>query len=363
MITRQETLLDFLGAPSVQLVIPVYQRVYAWSTRQCDQLWADVMRAGRTGAAHFAGTVLYAHEPEGEAGAERLHIIDGQQRTATLTLLLAALRDYLDESDLAIGGTTAESITQRYLRAPAAPDAPDGTPAPARLAPPAAPDAVPAPKLLLSRVDRATLSAVLEKAELPEEDDLSANVIGNYRHFREKMGDRFAAEDAAALWGGLQRLVVLAAELEDEDRAQLIFESLNSKGMPLSTADLVRNLLLARAGYDEQTYLYNRYWAPVEHRYGEEGGQARLAAALHGWLAVTAPKLRVSSADDVYAAFKTYMEDIYRGSLEELLRGLSGFCTTFDERSRAAGSAAAQRHSQNANSIENTIAAKKLFGD
>ncbi|WP_165172051.1 DUF262 domain-containing protein [Adlercreutzia sp. ZJ242] len=348
MIIRQETLLDFLGAPDTQLVIPVYQRVYAWSTRQCDQLWADVMRAGRTGATHFTGTVLYAHEPGDAAGAEHLHVIDGQQRTATLTLLLTALRDYLGESGLTLEGATAEGITQRYLRAPGMPAASDGTPA---------------PKLLLSRVDRATLSAVLEKTELPEEDDLSANVISNYRRFREKMGERFDAEDAAALWGGLQRLVVLAAELEGEDRAQLIFESLNSKGMPLSTADLVRNLLLASASYDEQTRLYDRYWAPVERMYGEEGGSARLAAALHGWLAVTAPKLRVGSADEVYAAFKTYLEDIHRGSLEELLRGLKGFCTTFNERSQSSGSATAQRHSQNGNSLENTIASKKLFGD
>ena len=92
MLTKQEMFLDFLGAPSTQLIIPVYQRVYAWDHTQCDTLWADIERAGRAGSAHFIGTVLYATEPGNSEAARRLDIIDGQQRTATLTLLITARR-------------------------------------------------------------------------------------------------------------------------------------------------------------------------------------------------------------------------------------------------------------------------------
>ena len=119
MRVHQEALRDFLGKPAIQLVIPVYQRVYAWSQRQCDDLWSDIMRAGRTGASHFMGTVLYAIEPgtdrTGEAG-QRLDVIDGQQRLATITLLLCALRDWLAEGDTA-SNIDAQAIDQRYLHA------------------------------------------------------------------------------------------------------------------------------------------------------------------------------------------------------------------------------------------------------
>ncbi len=47
MITDQESFLDLIGAGEAQLVIPVYQRVYAWTERQCDTLYDDALRAGR----------------------------------------------------------------------------------------------------------------------------------------------------------------------------------------------------------------------------------------------------------------------------------------------------------------------------
>ncbi|RDB63776.1 hypothetical protein C1878_02970 [Gordonibacter sp. 28C] len=343
MLTKQEMFLDFLGAADVQLVIPVYQRVYAWTERQCDELWADVRRAGRTGSAHFVGTVLYA--PEAGAGdvGRRLDVIDGQQRTATLVLLLAALRDHLRDTGTALEGIDAQGIDRRYLHVAGSSGA---------------------CKLVLSRADRATMAAVVDGAEPPGEDDRSANVMANYERFRSNMGGNFTTEHAEELWRGIRRLLVIAAELDDEDRPQLVFESLNSKGMPLTTADLVRNLLLVNVGYDEQTRLYERYWAPVEQLFGEDPNAVRLNAALHGWLAVTAPRLHVGGKDDVYGAFKTYLEDVHKGTLEELLRGLKGFCETFAAKSQSTGTSRAKEHAAWANGkVEGIISEKRLFGD
>ena len=237
MRIRQEALLDFLGNPAIQLVIPVYQRVYAWSQRQCDDLWNDIMRAGRTGASHFVGTVLYASEQgTGEAG-QRLDVIDGQQRLATITLLLCALRDWLAEGGAA-SDIDAQAIDQRYLHE----SGPDRT-----------------PKLLLSRNDHPTLAALIDHAPMPAEGDASSNVISNYERFRAKMANDFGSNDAEALWRGLGLLLVVGAQMDGQDRPQLVFESLNSKGMPLTTADLVRNLLLVGVSYAEQTRLYEQY--------------------------------------------------------------------------------------------------------
>lgn len=343
MLTKQEMFLDFLGAPGTQLIIPVYQRVYAWDKRQCDTLWADIERAGRNGSAHFVGTVLYVTEPGAEGIERRLDVIDGQQRAASVTLLLTALRDWMVDTGSALEGATADDITRRYLHVDGAEEL----------------------RLVLSRVDRATMQAVVEGAELPQdEEELSQNVAGNYRLFRDRMNDGFGPKDAQAIWDGLQRLLVIAASLDGDDRPQLIFESLNSKGMPLTTADLIRNLLLVNAGYDEQTRLYEQYWAPIERLYADDPGSQRLNAALHGFLAVTAPKLRVGGKDEVYSGFKTFMEDVYKGSLEELLIGLKGFCETFAAKSNASGAAKAQAAASFGTSRPaGLIADKKLFGD
>lgn len=344
MLTKQEMFLDFLGAPSTQLIIPVYQRVYAWDREQCDTLWSDIERAGGSDTAHFIGTVLFATEPGDDKAQRRLDVIDGQQRTATLTLLITALRDWMRETATALEGIDADALTSRYLHV----DDADG-----------------ASKLVLSRVDRKTMEAVVEGAELPsDEEELSQNVVNNYRLFREKMGDGFTVQKAQIIWNGIRHLLIIAASLDGDDRPQLIFESLNSKGMPLTTADLIRNLLLVNAGYDEQTRLYDLYWAPIERLYADDPGSQRLNAALHGYLAVTARKLHVSDKSQVYAAFKTFMEDVYKGSLEELLIGLKGFCETFAAKSSSAGARRAQAAADFGNSKpKDYIGQRHVFGD
>lgn len=77
--------LSLLGASTVQYVIPVYQRKYAWEEKDCRILWDDIIRAGKQQRSHFVGSVL--HIPEGESnitGMKKHLVIDGQQRMATL---------------------------------------------------------------------------------------------------------------------------------------------------------------------------------------------------------------------------------------------------------------------------------------
>lgn len=336
MKTRQDALLNFIGASGTQLLIPVYQRRYSWSHKQCDVLWDDTLRAGNAGSAHFVGTVLYSvEESEGEI-EQRLDIIDGQQRTVTMTLLLTALRDHLAETGRTVDGMDAAAIEARYLHIG---------------------DTL---KMELGRMDRLTAHAVMNKTELPGEDDLSTNVADNYEHFKAKL-DATDEATLAALWRGMNLLLVVLAEMEDDDRPQLIFESLNAKGMPLTTADLVRNLLLVSASLEDQNRLYAEYWEPIEQLYGGDDGSTRLNAALHGWLAITAPKLRVKDKDQVYSAFKLYLDTVENRNLEEILIGLKGFCETFAVKSAAAAGKPKQMDWDTKRSGQ-LISEKKLFG-
>ena len=339
MKTGQQLFCALLGAPDTQFVIPVYQRVYAWGSKQCDTLWNDILRTGQRNVPHFIGTVLIAEE-ESPDNLRCIDVIDGQQRAATITLLIAALRDYLSERDLSIGDVDADFIDRTFLFS--------------RSNDPC--------KLHLASPDQPTLRAVLNRSDLPEDDDLSENVVANYRRFRQKMESSF---DVATFWRGLNQLLVIVADLDEDDRPQAVFESLNSKGMPLTTADLARNLLFIGIGYDEQSRLYAQYWEPVEKLCENDDAAVSLNAALRGWLAIKAPHLRISDKDDVYAAFKSYLQNDYHGQTEELLSGLSGFLRTFAAKTQAAASQRQDDHMTwgTGGRTKGLLADRKLFGD
>src|SRR5262245_39740433 len=106
-----------------QFIIPVFQRDYSWGTKNCLQLWSDIVRVGsdKAAKAHFVGSVVYIEAEETSAGISRWLLIDGQQRLTTMTLLLAALQKKMlatEPSDLdAESGDlpTAEAISDSYL--------------------------------------------------------------------------------------------------------------------------------------------------------------------------------------------------------------------------------------------------------
>lgn len=395
MITKQMTFLEFLGMPDHRFMIPVYQRVYAWTEKQCEQMLSDILHAGRNHTSHYIGTILFASEASsvergqasdrGEDGAgdcgtemdgsQEIDIIDGQQRSVTLSLLVAAFCRYVEKTGHSDDscGLDAPSIRERYLLVGAS-SGEDGHEKEQELQ----------PKLELSVDDAPTYAAILCGETIPEGDDLSANILRNYQLFCAKLGAPFEEQeedaparpgaalsgqqtiDVEALWEGLQRLEIVSAELEEDDSPQLIFESLNSKGLPLTTADLIRNLLLVDLPLEEQSRLYSQYWEPIEELFADDPASQRLNAALHGWLAISAPQLHIGSPDEVYGAFKTYLEDIHAASIEDLLIGLSGFCQTFAARSNSSSAKVARSHTQMGwgdGKVEGLISEKHLFGD
>lgn len=306
MKTRQQSLVDFIGSEDVQFVIPVYQRVYSWNEVQCRELWRDTLRAGTLGSEHFVGTVLYSVE-EQQGASRQFDIIDGQQRMTTLVIMLAAFADFLQDAGLKFDGIDPSLIRGRFLFTGVAGEQ---------------------PKLVLSRADRDTLTAVLSGGELP--DQVSERVVENYRLFRMLMdeGGQFGAD---VFWRGAKKLFAIVAELDDDDSPQLVFESLNSKGMPLTTGDLVRNTLLVGASHKEQGRLYHEYWEAIERALGDDPDSTKLNAAVHGWLAIRFPRAHIHDAGEVYDVFKSYIVDVYDGSIEDLLEELKGFCELFGE--------------------------------
>lgn len=337
MEVTQTTILDLLSDSANGLAIPSYQRVYSWTTRQCEELWLDVLRAGRDSRPHFTGVMLFEGEgadsfggedprdgsPYGGVGSGRIDVIDGQQRLTTLTLLLLAFARHLGkEGAPSVSGDAAravctvdglphpEEIAKRFLLVPSA----EGS----------------EPRLLLSREDDATLRAELLGGELPLHP--SQRVMGNLSYFEERMAD--PAFDACRFWDGVGRLFVLVVHADSALDAQEVFESVNSKGLPLSLADMVRNYLLLEEDLDEQERLYDEYWFEAESLFYPDPASLKLNSAIKAWLSIRFRQARIGSPEQVYHSFKRYVEDEFKGTRESVLKELRSFCFMWREQYR-----------------------------
>src|SRR6266567_2418119 len=165
MKATEARLLDFLKrAP--QLTIPIYQRTYSWTPRECGQLWEDILRAGRGEdvAAHFIGSIVYIEKSLYQVmGPTPLLVIDGQQRLTTASLLLAALARHLVGEPVA--GFSARKIRNYYLLNPEE-EGEGGF------------------KLLLTQTDKDTLLAVVQGKAMPPNPSL--RVRENFEFFDAK---------------------------------------------------------------------------------------------------------------------------------------------------------------------------------
>ena len=337
MEVTQTTILDLLSDSANGLSIPSYQRVYSWTTRQCEELWLDVLRAGRDSRPHFTGVMLFEGEgadsfggedprdgsPHGGNGSGRIDVIDGQQRLTTLTLLLLAFARNLGKEGVpSASGDAAravcavdglphpDDIARRFLLVPGA----EGS----------------EPRLLLSREDDATLRTELLGGELPLHP--SQRVMGNLSYFEERMAD--PAFDAGRFWDGVGRLFVLVVHADSALDAQEVFESVNSKGLPLSLADMVRNYLLLEEDLDEQERLYDEYWFEAESLFYPDPASLKLNSAIKAWLSIRFRQARIGSPEQVYHSFKRYVEDEFKGTRESVLKELRSFCFMWREQYR-----------------------------
>lgn len=317
MKVTQSGFLDFLGQEGMRLAIPAYQRLYSWSEVQCEELWLDVLRAARAGRSHFLGTVLYCAAPRGDRGdgARCFEVIDGQQRVMTVSLAILALAQHLEAhpNDQSGGCVEGRALRARYLIMG---------------------EAVPGPvaaKLVPARHDSPTYEAALEGGAL----DPASPIARNLGFFRAKMGeDGF---DPLQLLAGLRQLAVVLVEVGDSLEAQPIFESINSKGVPLNVADMVRNYLLLAESHDEQARLYEEYWKPSQEMFAPDPGSLKLNVGIKSWLSIRLKGARILSAEQTYSSFKRYVEDAYQGDKEPILRELRGFCLMWAESYRYHG--------------------------
>ena len=289
-----------------QFSVPIFQRRYSWKKHHCEKLWDDVLRLGENSnsLSHFLGSIVYiALKVNNASRVRELHVIDGQQRLTSLTLLLAALSRAVEEQNVDIG-ITPEELSDYYLNVRRTDEL--------------------RYKQLLTQHDKDTLIRLLdgndeswfritnqsnkgnliqllEDRELPA--DAAPRLVENYRFFEAKL----KSADLKAVYVGIQRLRIVDIVLDrPDDNPQLIFESLNSTGLELSQADLIRNYVLMGQERDFQNRLYETYWLPMEQRFGDQ---------YTGWFDsfvrdyLTLETRQIPKINSVYERFKVYIQE------------------------------------------------------
>ena len=283
MKATEANFLEFLKK-SPQFVIPIYQRTYSWTERECRQLWDDILRTGDNDAvsAHFIGSVVYIEKGLYQISSQKpLLVIDGQQRLTTMMLVLEALARQLGDGE-PVDGFSAKKLRNYYLLNPLE-------------------DGERAFKLLLTQTDKDSLLAAVQQRPWPVEHSL--RLKENFAFFEHRV--KGLRQDFVALCKGLAKLVIVDVSLSrEQDNPQLIFESMNSTGRELSQADLIRNFILMGLEPAHQTRLYEDHWRPMELAFGQEAYGAHFDSFMRHYLTVKSGD--IPNVRQVYEAFKTH---------------------------------------------------------
>ena len=234
-----------------------------------------------------------------------LLVIDGQQRLTTLSLLLIALARAAKDNTAASLNFNEKKLLGLYLTNQFS-------------------EGELYYKLLLTQGDKKALMQLVDDVDHAKATLSPDRLLVNYEYFEKQL--RQENVDLNTIYAGISKLTTVFIALGAEDNPQLIFESLNSTGMALPQADLIRNYILMCLNSHEQTKLYNKYWFPMEQQFNQGGDSSSFDRFMRDYLTV---KLgTIPNIDKVYAEFKTYHRNV--GLLtEELVKDVYKYAQYF----------------------------------
>lgn len=230
---KKEYVSKFLSDEGQKFIIPEYQRPYRWGIDECETLWNDILEVFGNGediSEYFLGSIV-AYQ-----NSDELEIIDGQQRITTLTLLFRAFyehfqtegenvkQDYIKgfgsciwEYEIDVG----LDFNQSHLISKVAIDS----------------DQEALDFILKSKIDFANTNPNIQKSRY----------IANYSFFHKKISD--FKQNRALQWESfckmflLKKIFVLLVVCDSQESAMTIFNTLNSRGLPLSSADVLKGYI------------------------------------------------------------------------------------------------------------------------
>lgn len=291
-----ETTLNKLLNTSRQFIVPIFQRNYSWQKNQYEQLWFDILRASKFKEKqnHFIGSIVYIDMGTPAGRPQQLLLIDGQQRLTTISILLCAIKDYVQKFNLETKLINLAKIKNQFLYNSDEIDE----------------DRY---KLLLNVQDKETYIKLIDNTIFTVNKP-ATNIIKCYEFFYERIEDfikQYGQIDE--IYAGIFKLSLVSISLDkDSDNPQMIFESMNSTGKDLSQTDLLRNYLLMDLTPEKQTRLYKTYWKPMEELFGEDiykNDVNKFDYFIRDFLILKSDTGYICKINNVYENFKRYYLD------------------------------------------------------
>ena len=238
MKATETTILKFIGGEDKIFIIPPFQRNYAWTTEECEELFDDILTAVKNNKNHYLGNIIYYEgENDGASFSENI-LIDGQQRVTTILILLCAIRDVISDEE------TKRKINRKFLKNEDVD-----------------PDDLYRVRLKQTDYDDGCFKKLINGTLDSNE---KGKIAENYRRFKDLLlGSEI---DPKQIFEKIPKLEVVEVNLQTNEllTVQKIFEKINSTGKPLSAADLLRNYLLISDSVRKQRKLYTDYWVKIE---------------------------------------------------------------------------------------------------
>jgi len=297
----------FLSSTKTQFVIPVYQRNYDWDVEHCKRLLDDIIEVGSNEkqTSHFIGSIVYVHDDTYTTSRiAELIVIDGQQRLTTITIIYLTiywLAKKLNKESL------VNEIVETYLINKFASEE-------EKL------------KLRPTENNDKALKYLLRNDANEKFSDYS-KLIDNFNYFKEKIVE----ENHQIVLRGLSKLMFVEISLDRQnDDPQRIFESLNSTGLDLSQADLIRNYILMGLNRIDQNKIYQNYWEIIEKFAKDEIlNISKVSDFIRDFL--TFENKRIPNKDKVYLEFKKKYPIKNILELEQNLLVIKGFVKHYNK--------------------------------
>lgn len=269
-------LVELINANKRTFNIPVYQRNYDWKEEHCERLFKDIENIAKSNneIEHFLGTIVYVVDKTLPTFTEYI-LIDGQQRVTSIMLLIKALYDAIEDVD------TKQDIFESFLTNRNAPEK-------FRI------------KLKSIETDRLAYEAVVN-GNIEKKD---SNIVRNFLRFKQLIEE--SQVEASKIYEALNFIDIVYISLDKgkkSENPQMIFESLNSTGLSLTQADLIRNYLLMNHSYEKQEYLYENYWLKIENIITNN----KISSFVRDYLTMKTGKIPVKNS--VYNDFKEYIRN------------------------------------------------------
>lgn len=294
MKTENHSINDVLAKNATSFFIPPFQRAYAWGKPEIERYFSDVLRIidseldskQHDKLEHFFGTVVIKEEKAGFAN--KSVVVDGQQRLTTTLIFLIALRDF--ETDT----TKQDFITHNYLT-----------------------------NNTSTFQDKIKLKQVTKDWEsyraLVNETPANPGIIRNaYEIFSKLISDKKRTKPQIEIEHyitAIRRMNVAVIFLDERpykgEDPQIIFETLNSLGKPLTLSDLIRNFVLLNMDSENQTDIYEKTWHPKIESILLENTSEFFRDYLQYKTISSIKAVSDNNTKEIYQLFKNYVEDTF----------------------------------------------------